>query len=111
MYETETNCSEIENCELEECKTKYEQLVQMTHLSEEDANCMGAILERAIEDAELSNAIAAIDRRQSVSRGLLAGEHLESYRNQQALLREQLGQATIPQKPPSPDVLAASSLI
>ena len=86
---------------------EYQRLAQLPKLSKEEADCLDRILQQAVCHTELADALAQVDRTVHGSQGLLETEHLDSYRDQQACLRERGGQF-IPTQPPSEALLNAS---
>lgn len=75
-----------------ETALEYSQLAFLPHPSAEESDKLAAILATAIENEVLSFWIAEVDHCLGHHLGLLNEDSRESYMDQQALLREHLGQ-------------------
>lgn len=75
---------------------KYATLTALSSRSESDDDCIGKILEVAGYNEVLSFWIVEVDHFLGHTLGLLNEDSRESYRNQQALLRDYAGTANFP---------------
>ena len=76
------------NLETEAIVLEYSQLSALNSLSDREADRLGEILNRAIDDEFLSLLLENVDYCLGHSLGLLDESSRNSYKNQQALLRE-----------------------
>lgn len=81
---------------------EYGKLLSLPHLSEDQAIRLGMILEQAIDNSVLHFCLTEVDHFISHHLGLLDEDDRESYKDQQALVKEYLG-LTICQSPMSPE--------
>lgn len=81
---------------------EYGKLLSLPHLSEDQADRLGMILEQAIDNSVLHFCLTEVDHFISHHLGLLDEDDRESYKDQQALVKEYLG-LTICQAPISPE--------